>query len=214
MKQCGWGRKRAKGAGVMAGILARIFLVFLGCGGCGQGRQNAQDVSGAVPAYQFAPGFGIIAQSPYPVYVLEDENGYAVSKDGVKVELVRGMMQDNALIAELRILDYRKDSRGDDRGADSWIYDIRCFGPGIPDTGYTAERMGTHSENRDTGDGGYRETLAEFCTVSKIRERQGMLGWQQERTMYRKDIGRLYGRIRNHKRQIKQIPAFLDKEYL
>ena len=22
----------------------------------------------------------------------------------------------------------------------------------------------------------------EFCTVSKIRERQGMLGWQQERT--------------------------------
>lgn len=99
----------------MAGILAGIFLVFLGCGGCGQGRQNAQDVSGAVPAYQFAPGFGIIAQSPYPVYVLEDENGYAVSKDGVKVELVRGMMQDNALIAELRILDYRKVSRGDDR---------------------------------------------------------------------------------------------------
>ena len=67
------------------------------------------------------------------------------------MELVRGMMQDNALIAELRILDYRKVSRGDDRGADSWIYDIRCFGPGIPDTGYPAERMGTHSENRDTG---------------------------------------------------------------
>jgi hypothetical protein len=188
--------------------------VFLGCGGCGQGRQNAQDVSGAVPAYQFAPGFGIIAHSPYPVYVLEDENGYAVSKDGVKVELVRGMMQDNELIAELRILDYRKNSQRDDRGADSWIYDIRCFGPGIPDTGYTAERMGTHSENRENGDGGYRETLAEFCTVSKIRERQGMLGWQQERTMYRKDIGRLYGRIWNHKRQVKQIPAFLDKEYL
>ena len=41
-----------------------------------------------------------------------------------------------------------------------------------------------------------------------------MLGWQQERTMYRKDIGRIYGRIRNHKRQVKQIPAFLDKEYL
>ena len=61
MKQCGWGRKRAKRAGVMAGILAGIFGVFLGCGGCGQGRQNAQDVSGAVPAYQFAPGFGIIA---------------------------------------------------------------------------------------------------------------------------------------------------------
>ena len=179
MKQCGWGRKRAKRAGVMAGILAGIFWVFLGCGGCGQGRQNAQDVSGAVPAYQFAPGFGIIAHSPYPVYVLEDENGYAVSKDGVIVELVRGMMQDNELIAELRILDYRKNSQRDDRGADSWIYDIRCFGPGIPDTGYTAERMGTHSENRD---GGYRETLAEFCTVSKIRERQGMLGWQQERT--------------------------------
>ncbi|MFQ8731742.1 MAG: hypothetical protein ACLSAC_15675 [Enterocloster bolteae] len=36
--------------------------------------------------------------------------------------------------------------------------------------------MGTHSENRDTGDGGYRETLAEFCTVSKIRERQGDAG--------------------------------------
>ena len=178
MKQCGWGRKRAKGAGVMAGILAGIFGVFLGCGGCGQGRQNAQDVSGAVPAYQFAPGFGIIAQSPYPVYVLEDENGYAVSKDGVKVELVRGMMQDNALIAELRILDYRKVSRGDDRGADSWIYDIRCFGPGIPDTGYTAERMGTHSENRDTGDSGYRETLAEFCTVSKkIDTEKGLDGY-------------------------------------
>ena len=175
MKQCGWGRKRAKGAGVMVGILAGIFLVFLGCG---QGRQNAQDVSGAVPAYQFAPGFGIIAHSPYPVYVLEDENGYAVSKDGVKVELVRGVMQDNALIAELRILDYRKDSRGDDRGADSWIYDIRCFGPGIPDTGYTAERMGTHSENRDTGDGGYRETLAEFCTVSKkIDTEKGLDGY-------------------------------------
>ena len=94
MKQCGWGRKRAKRAGVMAGILAGIFWVFLGCGGCGQGRQNAQDVSGAVPAYQFAPGLGIIAHSPYPVYVLEDENGYAVSKDGVIVELVRGMMQD------------------------------------------------------------------------------------------------------------------------
>lgn len=98
------------------------------------------------------------------------------------MELVRGMMQDNELIAELRILDYRKNSQMDDRGADSWIYDIRCFGPGIPDTGYTAERMGTHSENRENGDGGYRETLAEFCTVSKIRERQGMLGWQQERT--------------------------------
>ena len=150
MKQCGWGRKRAKRAGVMAGILAGIFWVFLGCGGCGQGRQNAQDVSGAVPAYQFAPGFGIIAHSPYPVYVLEDENGYAVSKDGVIVELVRGMMQDNELIAELRILDYRKNSQRDDRGADSWIYDIRCFGPGIPDTGYTAERMGTHSRQCST----------------------------------------------------------------
>ena len=214
MKHFGWGRRWAERAGGKAGIMAGIFLVILGCAGCGEGRQNAQEASSFVPAYQFAPGFGIIAQSPYPVYVLEDENGYAVSKDGVIVELVRGMMQDNELIAELRILDYRKNSQRDDRGADSWIYDIRCFGPGIPDTGYTAERMGTHSENRDTGDGGYRETLAEFCTVSKIRERQGMLGWQQERTMYRKDIGRLYGRIRNHKRQVKQIPAFLDKEYL
>ena len=193
MKQCGWGRKRAKGAGVMAGILAGIFLVFLGCGGCGQGRQNAQDVSGAVPAYQFAPGFGIIAHSPYPVYVLEDENGYAVSKDGVKVELVRGMMQDNALIAELRILDYRKDSRGDDRGADSWIYDIRCFGPGIPDTGRRWQSS---------------------VPCPKYGSARGCWAGSRKEQMYRKDIGRLYGRIRNHKRQVKQIPAFLDKEYL
>ena len=38
--------------------------------------------------------------------------------------------------------------------------------------------MGTHSENRDTGDGGYRETLAEFCTVSKkIDTEKGLDGY-------------------------------------
>ena len=105
------GRKRAKGAGD-GGNLAGIFLVFLGCGGVRAGTAKRTGRIRCRTCISVCPGIGIIAQSPYPVYVLEDENGYAVSKDGVKVELVRGMMQDNALIAELRILDYRKVSRG------------------------------------------------------------------------------------------------------
>ena len=55
---------------------------------------------------------------------------------------------------------------------------MRCFGPGIPDMGYTAERMGTHSENHDAGDAGYREILAEFCTTSKkIDTEKGLAGY-------------------------------------
>lgn len=61
MKHFGWGRRWAERAGGKAGIMAGIFLVILGCAGCGEGRQNAQEASGFVPAYQFAPGFGIIA---------------------------------------------------------------------------------------------------------------------------------------------------------
>lgn len=189
MKHLGWERgwaKRAgaKAAGGKAGIMAGIFLVFLvslGCAGCGESRQNAQEAQKApdvIPAYQFAPGFGIIAHSPYPVYVLENEGGYSVSRDGLTVELVRGMMQNNEMIAELRILDHRENRLEDDIGADSRLFDIRCFGPGIPDMGYTAERMGTHSQNRDAGDGGYRETLAEFCTTSKkIDTEKGLSGY-------------------------------------
>ena len=93
MKHFGWGRRWAERAGVKAGIMEGIFLVILGCAGCGEGRQNAQEASSFVPAYQFAPGFGIIAHSPYPVYVLENESGYSVSRNGVTVELVRGMLQ-------------------------------------------------------------------------------------------------------------------------
>ena len=36
VKQCGWGRKRAKRAGVMAGILAGIFGVSWGAAGAGR----------------------------------------------------------------------------------------------------------------------------------------------------------------------------------
>lgn len=156
----------------------RDFLVILGCAGCGEGRQNAQEASSFVPAYQFAPGFGIIAHSPYQVYVLENESGYSVSRNGVTVELVRGMLQNNEMVAELRILDYRKNRMENDMEAGSRSFDMRCFGPGIPDMGYTAERMGTHSENHDAGDAGYREILAEFCTTSKkIDTEKGLAGY-------------------------------------
>ena len=178
MKHFGWGRRWEEMAGVKAGIMAGIFLVILGCAGCGEGRQNAQEASSFVPAYQFAPGFGIIAHSPYPVYVLENESGYSVSRNGVTVELVRGMLQNNEMVAELRILDYRKNRMENDMEAGSRSFDMRCFGPGIPDMGYTAERMGTHSENHDAGDAGYREILAEFCTTSKkIDTEKGLAGY-------------------------------------
>ena len=158
---CGRGKERAKRPGTVAGIIAGIagiLLVFLGCAGCGQGRENPRDIMAekeyqegdggrqnevsAVPAYQFAPGFGIIAHSPYPVYVLENEGGYAVTRDGMKVELLCGIMQNNELTAKLRISDYRENRPEDDMGADPRLFDMRFFGPGIPDTGYTAERMG------------------------------------------------------------------------
>ena len=129
MKHFGWGRRWAERAGVKAGIMAGIFLVILGCAGCGEGRQNAQEASSFVPAYQFAPG--IIAHSPYPVYVLENESGYSVSRNGVTVELVRGMLQNNEMVAELRILDYRKNRMENDMEASSRSFDMRCFGPGI-----------------------------------------------------------------------------------
>ena len=94
------------------------------------------------------------------------------------VELVRGMLQNNEMVAELRILDYRKNRMGNDMEAGSRSFDMRCFGPGIPDMGYTAERMGTHSENHDAGDAGYREILAEFCTTSKkIDTEKGLAGY-------------------------------------
>lgn len=194
---CGRGKERAKRPGTVAGIIAGIagiLLVFLGCAGYGQGRENPRDIMAekgyqegdggrqnevsAVPAYQFAPGFGIIAHSPYPVYVLENEGGYAVTRDGVKVELLCGIMQNNELTAKLRISDYRENRPEDDMGADPRLFDMRFFGPGIPDTGYTAERMGWHRENRDTGDAGYRETLAEFCITSKkIDTEKGLDGY-------------------------------------
>ena len=94
------------------------------------------------------------------------------------VELVRGMLQNNEMVAELRILDYRKNRMENDMEAGSRSFDMRCFGPGIPDMGYTAERMGTHSENHDAGDAGYREILAEFCTTSKkIDTEKGLAGY-------------------------------------
>lgn len=178
MKRFVWERRKGrKGPGAAAGIIAGIagvFLVILGCAGCGRGGQPSREMTaekgyqeGDVPAYQFVPGFGIIAHSPYTVYVLENESGYAVSKDGVKVELLCGIMQNNELTAQLRISDYRENRLEDDAKAGTGLFGIRCFGPGIPDTGYTAERMGWHSENRDTGDAGYRETMAEFCITSK-----------------------------------------------
>ena len=38
--------------------------------------------------------------------------------------------------------------------------------------------MGTHSENHDAGDAGYREILAEFCTTSKkIDTEKGLAGY-------------------------------------
>ena len=53
------------------------------------------------------------------------------------VELVRGMLQNNEMVAELRILDYRKNRMENDMEASSRSFDMRCFGPGIPDMGYT-----------------------------------------------------------------------------
>ena len=88
------------------------------------------------------------------------------------------MLQNNEMVAELRILDYRKNRMENDMEASSRSFDMRCFGPGIPDMGYTAERMGTHSENHDAGDAGYREILAEFCTTSKkIDTEKGLAGY-------------------------------------
>ena len=97
------------------------------------------------------------------------------------MELVRGMMQDNELIAELRMIDYRKNSQMDDRARipGSMIYaalDREYRIPGILQNGWEHWRKPGKQGRRIQGNAG------RILYRVKIQERQGMLGWQQERT--------------------------------